>query len=125
MICFSSRQPGPNYEIGKKMTAPAECRRQSFFSIDSVFCVKLSREQDPPACPALFVLFRKTLDFGAHFVDDGFRCRDAQTAADSHDPTQKLVADRDIYNRAEMILDRKSTRLNSSHPTTSRMPSSA
>ena len=33
----------------------------------------------------------------------------------------------EIMNRAEVaeVLDRKSTRLNSSHPTTSRMPSSA
>ena len=52
----------------------------------------------------LCIFFRETLDFGAHFIDDGLRRRDSKTAPDSHDPAQKLVADRDVHDCAEMIL---------------------
>ena len=42
----------------------------------------------------------------------------------SYDIYSRLLNDRIIF-LSEEVKDRKSTRLNSSHPTTSRMPSSA
>ena len=36
-----------------------------------------------------------------------------------------LILEEQLYHRYRGLRDRKSTRLNSSHPTTSRMPSSA
>ena len=48
-------------------------------------------------------MFGKAFYFITHFFDDGFRSRDADITADCHDPAEKLVADCNVDNGAEMI----------------------
>ena len=62
--------------------------------------------------------------FAERYEYGGWRNQDGFTAIDGT-PTLKYPGDPPLKPIAVMRLDRKSTRLNSSHPSISRMPSSA